>query len=54
MVDGEPATTPVIINDRPYTLRVRYPESKPRFSRSHEQYAAGQFDGRDDNARLCS
>ncbi len=25
MVDGEPATTPVIINDRPYTLRVRYP-----------------------------
>jgi multidrug efflux pump subunit AcrB len=27
IVDGEPATTPVIINDRPYTLRVRYPES---------------------------
>jgi multidrug efflux pump subunit AcrB len=27
MVDGEPATNPVIINDRPYTLRVRYPES---------------------------
>ena len=25
LVDGEPATTPVIINDRPYTLRVRYP-----------------------------
>jgi multidrug efflux pump subunit AcrB len=25
MVDGEPATTPVIINDRPYTLRVRFP-----------------------------
>ncbi len=25
MVDGEPATTPIIINDRPYTLRVRYP-----------------------------
>jgi multidrug efflux pump subunit AcrB len=25
IVDGEPATTPVIINDRPYTLRVRYP-----------------------------
>jgi multidrug efflux pump subunit AcrB len=25
MVDGEPATTPVIVNDRPYTLRVRYP-----------------------------
>ena len=27
MVDGEPATTPVIVNDRPYTLRVRFPES---------------------------
>jgi len=25
IVDGEPATTPVIINERPYTLRVRYP-----------------------------
>jgi multidrug efflux pump subunit AcrB len=27
MVDGEPATTPVIVNDRPYTLRVRFPEA---------------------------
>ena len=27
MVDGEPATTPVIINDRPYTLRVRFPSA---------------------------
>lgn len=25
MVDGEPATTPVIVNDRPYPLRVRFP-----------------------------
>ncbi len=25
MVDGEPATTPVIINDHPYTVRVRFP-----------------------------
>jgi multidrug efflux pump subunit AcrB len=25
IVDGEPATAPVIVNDRPYTLRVRYP-----------------------------
>ena len=25
IVDGEPTTAPVIINDRPYTLRVRYP-----------------------------
>ena len=27
MVDGEPATTPVIINDHPYTVRVRFPTS---------------------------
>jgi multidrug efflux pump subunit AcrB len=27
IVDGEPAATPVIINDRPYTLRVRFPEA---------------------------
>src|ERR1019366_4627971 len=26
IVDGEPAITPVIVNDRAYTLRVRYPE----------------------------
>jgi multidrug efflux pump subunit AcrB len=27
IMDGEPATVPVISNGRPYTLRVRYPES---------------------------
>jgi multidrug efflux pump subunit AcrB len=27
IVDGEPSTTPVIIDDKPYTLRVRYPAS---------------------------
>jgi multidrug efflux pump subunit AcrB len=26
MVDGEPATTPVVVNDRPYVVRVRYPK----------------------------
>jgi multidrug efflux pump subunit AcrB len=25
IVDGEPAATPVVVNDRPYTVRVRYP-----------------------------
>jgi multidrug efflux pump subunit AcrB len=25
ILDGEPATTPVIVGDRPYTVRVRYP-----------------------------
>jgi multidrug efflux pump subunit AcrB len=27
ILDGEPSTTPVIVDDRPYTLRVRFPES---------------------------
>ena len=27
MLEGEPAAAPVIIDDRPYTLRVRFPES---------------------------
>ncbi len=27
IMDGEPATAPVIVNDRPYTLRVRFPEA---------------------------
>jgi multidrug efflux pump subunit AcrB len=27
LMDGEPATAPVIVNDRPYTLRVRFPEA---------------------------
>jgi multidrug efflux pump subunit AcrB len=27
IVDGEPSANPVIVNDRPYTLRVRFPES---------------------------
>ncbi|HZU22497.1 MAG TPA: efflux RND transporter permease subunit [Terriglobales bacterium] len=27
LMDGEPATAPVVVNDRPYTLRIRYPEA---------------------------
>jgi len=27
ILEGEPAPTPVILNDRPYTLRVRFPEA---------------------------
>ena len=26
-MDGEPAASPIVINDRPYTLRVRFPEA---------------------------
>ncbi len=42
IVDGEPATNPVIINDRPYTLRVALPGSESSLARSDEQYAAGK------------
>jgi len=27
LMDGEPATAPVIVNDRPYPLRIRFPEA---------------------------
>ncbi|MGH9450774.1 MAG: efflux RND transporter permease subunit [Terriglobia bacterium] len=27
MLDGVPAAAPVVVNDRPYTLRIRYPEA---------------------------
>jgi CzcA family heavy metal efflux pump len=27
MLQGEPAPTPVVLNDRPYTIRIRFPES---------------------------
>ena len=27
ILQGEPATTPVVVNDRSYTIRVRFPES---------------------------
>jgi multidrug efflux pump subunit AcrB len=27
ILDGEPAPTPVVVNDRPYTFRVRFPEA---------------------------
>jgi hypothetical protein len=50
IVDGEPTVAPVIVNDRPYTLRVRYPAGKSSFARSHEQYGARQFDRGDRDA----
>ena len=52
IVDGEPAANPVIINDRPYTLRVRFPEGEPLVARSNEQYAAGEPRRRHGDARL--
>src|SRR5204862_941996 len=29
IIQGEPAPTPVVVNERAYTMRVRYPEASP-------------------------
>ena len=34
ILEGEPAATPVVLNDRAYTIRVRFPEAEPRFARA--------------------
>ena len=52
IVDGEPATTPVIVNDRAYTLRVRYPADESSLARSHEQYDARQLERGNRNPRF--
>jgi multidrug efflux pump subunit AcrB len=46
MVEGEPATAPVIVKDRPYTLRVRFPSSDPFVARGDDQHDDRQFVGR--------
>ncbi len=33
ILQGEPATTPVVVNDRAYTIRVRFPQSTRASSR---------------------
>ena len=52
IVDGEPATAPVIINDKPYTLRVRYPAANRVFARGHEQHDDRQRQRRVRHSRL--
>ena len=47
IIEGEPATTPVIVNERPYTLRVRFPASDARVARRDEARDARQLDRRD-------
>jgi len=44
--------TPVILNDRAYTIRVRFPEQRPYFARPYEQYADHQFRRAHGHARL--
>ena len=52
ILEGEPAATPVILNDRSYTDSRSISGSEPRVSRTNDQYAAGECHGKDRNARL--
>ena len=45
MLEGEPAATPVISNDRAFNIRVRYPGAEPRLAGCHEQYIVEQQHG---------
>ncbi len=40
VLEGEPAATPVIAQDIPYTIRVRYPDCEPRIVGGDEQHPA--------------
>ena len=42
ILQGEPATTPVVVNDRAYTIRVRFPDSTRVLDGSDPQHAAGR------------
>ena len=42
ILQGEPATVPVVMNDRAYTMRVRFPEQTRASLDSHPQHAAHQ------------
>ena len=53
MVEGEPAAAPVLINDRPYPLRVRFPAVGARVARGDEQYDAGELHRRDRHAGIA-
>ena len=39
ILEGEPAPTPVVTNDRAYTLRVRFPAANRAIARGHARYA---------------
>ena len=42
ILQGEPATTPVVVNDRAYTIRVRFPEDTRAIAGHHPQHPADQ------------
>ncbi len=42
ILQGEPASAPVVVNDRAYTIRVRFPHEARQHAGIHPQHAAGQ------------
>ena len=53
MLQGEPAPPPVVVNDRAYTIRVRFPERTRADARRHPQHPAGQRHRQDRHHRLA-
>ena len=53
ILQGEPAPPPVVVNDRSYTIRVRFPERTRATHGRHPQHAAGQRHGQDGHHRLA-
>ncbi len=53
ILQGEPASTPVVVNDRSYTIRVRFPHETAQDARVHPQDAAGQRHRQDRHPRLA-
>ena len=53
MLQGEPATAPVVVNDRSYTIRVRFPHETAQDAGFHPQHPAGQRHRQDRDHRLA-
>ena len=53
ILQGEPATTPVVVNDRSYTIRVRFPDEHAADARTDPQHDDRQFHRQDRDPRLA-
>ena len=53
ILQGEPATTPVVVNDRAYTIRVRFPESARASLEQIRNTLLIEFHGQDGDAGIA-
>ena len=53
ILQGEPAPTPVVVDGRAYTIRVRFPQSTRASLRGHPQYSISQRDRQDSNPGIA-